>query len=332
MKKTLIALTLAALPVAASADVVLYGQIKGGVEVTKVKGEKGTTTNIVDYGSRIGFKGSEQIGDNLKAIWQLEQRVDIAGTAGRGFGTRDSFVGLRGDFGTVKAGHFQTPVARLNGELDEWEHGDDSKAAGLDTFTRTTAATGRKVALSYTTPEFSGLTAELYVSPSDNNNKNKESAIYGTSVSYKHDAGFFADVAGVYVKNTTTVNGKSKDGYQALVQGGYNKDKLFAGLAYQHTKRVDEDVKSGHEVAATVAYKFDDSLRVKASAAYGFGFKDEDGSKIYGNGKYYQGIVGADYALSKRTIVNGQVGYLNVGSGADKERQGTLSVGLVHKF
>ena len=31
MKKTLIALTLAALPVAASADVILYGQIKAGV-------------------------------------------------------------------------------------------------------------------------------------------------------------------------------------------------------------------------------------------------------------------------------------------------------------
>ena len=41
MKKSLIALTLAALPVAAMADVTLYGQIKAGVEVSKVKlGEK----------------------------------------------------------------------------------------------------------------------------------------------------------------------------------------------------------------------------------------------------------------------------------------------------
>ena len=43
MKKSLIALTLAALPVAAMADVTLYGQIKAGVEVSKVKlGEKTT--------------------------------------------------------------------------------------------------------------------------------------------------------------------------------------------------------------------------------------------------------------------------------------------------
>ena len=69
MKKSLIALTLAALPVAAMADVTLYGQIKAGVEVSKVKlGEqtaKGlkatrsskTATEIADFGSRIGFKG-----------------------------------------------------------------------------------------------------------------------------------------------------------------------------------------------------------------------------------------------------------------------------------
>ena len=37
MKKSLIALTLAALPVAAMADVTLYGQIKAGVEISKVK-------------------------------------------------------------------------------------------------------------------------------------------------------------------------------------------------------------------------------------------------------------------------------------------------------
>lgn len=37
MKKSLIALTLAALPVAAMADVTLYGTIKAGVEVSRVK-------------------------------------------------------------------------------------------------------------------------------------------------------------------------------------------------------------------------------------------------------------------------------------------------------
>ncbi|MCI4078057.1 porin, partial [Klebsiella pneumoniae] len=60
MKKSLIALTLAALPVAAMADVTLYGTIKAGVEVSRVKDKGGnskTATQIADFGSKIGFKG-----------------------------------------------------------------------------------------------------------------------------------------------------------------------------------------------------------------------------------------------------------------------------------
>ena len=83
MKKSLIALTLATLPVAAMADVTLYGQIKAGVEISKVKlGEQTaaklgheksskTATEIADFGSRIGFKGHEHLGNNLNAIGKL---------------------------------------------------------------------------------------------------------------------------------------------------------------------------------------------------------------------------------------------------------------------
>ena len=79
MKKSLIALTLAALPVAAMADVTLYGQVKAGVEISKVKEGKTTSktaTEIADYGSRIGFKGHEHLGSNLltvnlSSVWKV---------------------------------------------------------------------------------------------------------------------------------------------------------------------------------------------------------------------------------------------------------------------
>ena len=132
MKKTLIALALAALPVASMADVILYGQVKGGVEVgfaQKVNGKtadenKKSTTQIVDYGSRIGFKGHEHLNGDLKAIWQVEQDVNIGGVE-QGFSTRDSFIGLQGSFGTVKAGYQSTPVRDLNGKLDQWDYSDN---------------------------------------------------------------------------------------------------------------------------------------------------------------------------------------------------------------
>ena len=352
MKKTLIALALASLSTASMADVILYGQIKGGVETTfgnKLGQDKnkGTTTQIVDYGSRIGFKGHEHLTDNLDAIWQVESKVDIGGGSGRTFNTRDSFIGLKGGFGTVKVGYQETPVHELNGKLDQWEY--DAAAAGLGVFTRGTDANRRATAISYQTPDLSGFTAKAYYSPSEQengentsplgNHDSKAKGIYGLSASYKN-SGFFADVAGVYARGTTAaVAAGKKGGYQALVQAGYESDKWLAGLAYQRSQRVERansvlnaDADKVNEVALSGAYTLNDALSLKGSFAYGFGIKDIGGNKIAGNGKYYQGIVGADYALSKRTIVNGQYGYLQSGKGESKLKANVVSVGMKHKF
>lgn len=386
MKKTLIALALVSLPLAASADVVLYGQIKGGVEVsknfTKAKEgtKKGTLTHIVDYGSRIGFKGHEDLSNNLRAIWQLEQTVSIGGPNNeKVFGTRDSFIGLNGDFGTVKAGYIETPVKTANGRLDVWEY--DDSAAGLGTYTRKNAAVKRAGAVSYETPNMAGFSAQAYASPSDNNNgdkfsfgnynKTKDSAIYGAKVGYEN-SGFFADVAGTYVKNAragnedfgTTIDA-GKDGYQAVANVGYDANNWLAGVSYQQGRYVDtvgsligektvdalknakdnakEDsvIKRSQEVAGTVAYTLNDSLRLKGSAAYGFGIKTVDASDdnvSLDKAKYIQGVVGADYLLSKRTALNGQVGYLEFkhqpvpNEPSEKLKKGTVSVGMSHKF
>ena len=379
MKKTLIALVLVSLPLAASADVVLYGQIKGGVEVSKnfTKAEKdtkkGTLTHIVDYGSRIGFKGHEDLSNNLRAIWQLEQDVSIGGEAS-GFSNRDSFIGLNGNFGTVKAGYIETPVKTANGRLDVWEYSDS--AAGLGTYTRSNAAVKRAGAISYETPNMAGFSAQAYASPSDNNNgdkfsfskynKTKDSAIYGAKVGYEN-SGFFADVAGTYVKNAQAGNKDvgtipaGKDGYQAVANVGYDANNWLAGVSYQQGRYVDtvgsligektvdafklkdSVIKRSQEVAGTVAYTLNDSLRLKGSAAYGFGIKtvdasdDSDDSVSLDKAKYIQGVVGADYLLSKRTALNGQVGYLEFkqpvqNEPSEKLKKGTVSVGMSHKF
>ncbi|WP_423797808.1 porin, partial [Neisseria meningitidis] len=118
MRKKLTALVLSALPLAAVADVSLYGEIKAGVEgrnyqlqltekpsstnakmgnkveVTKAKSR--IRTRISDFGSFIGFKGSEDLGDGLKAVWQLEQDVSVAGGGATQWGNRESFIGFFG--------------------------------------------------------------------------------------------------------------------------------------------------------------------------------------------------------------------------------------------
>ena len=383
MKKTLIALALATLSTASMADVILYGAIKGGVEVvsehqwvrkdSSYEKNKGTTTSIVDYGSRIGFRGHEQLTDGLQAIWQLESKVNIGGGGSASddhhvdgglrnstFGTRNSYIGLKGDFGTVKAGYQLTPLADVSDKLDQWEY--SSEYAGLAHFTRGNVATDRHVALTYETPNMGGFSAKAFVSPSNNQSLSKEErkdrekidrAVYGVSLSYAQENGFFADLAGVHAKHAryTNIHGKpAKRPYQALAQLGYENDKFLVGAAYQRAYAVDNKdlpMSSGgdkyydvvNEALISGAFNATEALKLKASAAYGWGMK-QGGSKVYGNGKYYQGIIGADYALSKRTILNGQVGYAKFGTKSNNDvnvehhgyRGGAVSVGMVHKF
>lgn len=369
MKKTLIALMLASLPVASMAEVVLYGKIKGGVEVTKTRGFDGTTTKIVDYGSRIGFKGQEEINSGLKAIWQVEQYVSIGGRKDQTFNSRDSFIGLSGDFGSVKAGYLGSPTHQHAGDLDWWDY--DENSGGVGVIGRSNDATKRRVAVRYETGDMAGLKATAYVAPTNNMvdevdmyRRSVDSSVYGAGVEYAN-SGFFARAAGTYVKNgennqRTRSNGKRAHAYQVLAQTGFEKDDVLFGVGYQQSKNVDnyknmtrleyvpavdangnptwldaKEVKlhNVQEVAATAAYTFNDALTLKGSAGYGFNIKTSvGGEEVSTKGTYIQGAVGAEYKLSKRTQLNGQVGYLQFDKKERKFSKGTVGVGMAHKF
>jgi predicted porin len=70
------------------------------------------TTNAINSGglsgSRIKFSGAEDLGNGMKAIFELEQGVDLTDNGGWN-GTRQSYVGLAGSFGAVVLGRLQTP-------------------------------------------------------------------------------------------------------------------------------------------------------------------------------------------------------------------------------
>src|SRR6266581_7185382 len=61
--------------------------------------------------SYLGFRGSKDIGRGSKAIWQLEQQVNIdEGNQTTSFATRNSFAGLAGNaWGTFRLGNMDTP-------------------------------------------------------------------------------------------------------------------------------------------------------------------------------------------------------------------------------
>ena len=148
MKKILITLTAAALPFAASAEVVLYGQVKSTITSgqVKIKGNEGTeksatATRINDNTSRIGFKGNEKLSDDLKAIWQIEQRTSILGESNsQRFGNRDSFIGLEGKFGKVRVGNMNNMLNEMD-TIDPWLYKTNAMGLGINTRTgvRTTS-------------------------------------------------------------------------------------------------------------------------------------------------------------------------------------------------
>ena len=65
----------------------------------------GQTTRVTSNSSLIGFQGAEDLGNGLKAIWQVESGLAID-TGGGNFGTRDTFIGLTSpSMGTLQLGY-----------------------------------------------------------------------------------------------------------------------------------------------------------------------------------------------------------------------------------
>ncbi len=324
MKKSLIALTLAALPVAAMADVTLYGQIKAGVEISKVKEGKTsskTATEIADFGSRIGFKGHEHLGSNLNAIWQVEQKTSIAG-GDSGFANRESFLGLEGGFGKVRAGNLNTALNDSSDSFDPWESSDaNADALQLGKIKRVDS---RKVSVRYDTPVLGGFSASVQYQPRDNANpgdkythtvKSRES--YDLGLNYEN-SGFFGRYAGSYAKRADLTSGYL-DAFNAVV-GQYEGFKADVAGAKKNERT---------EVGATAAYRFG-NVTPRVSYAHGFKAK-EDGVKQK-NSAYNQVIVGADYDFSKRTSALLSAGWLKEGKGDYKYEKTAGTVGLRHKF
>ena len=118
LKKKMLAVAVASTLAApfAMADVNIYGGLNTSVETVKATGATNAANNVKSIGrvssnvSKIGFKGSDDLGNGLKGLWQVEQEisVDDGGTRKGTFATRNSFVGVEGDFGKVLLGNNDT--------------------------------------------------------------------------------------------------------------------------------------------------------------------------------------------------------------------------------
>lgn len=173
MKKSLLTAALiagfAAGAVQAETSVTLYGRVDGGLGYQQFKGTdaagadvKGTNTGMVsgiNSGNRWGLKGTEDLGEGLKAVFQLESGFDLgtgeSSQGGRLFG-RQATVGLmsdswgRLDFGrqtNIASKYFAGVASPFGTDFGQAKVGSAFSAAGshrLDNM------------IMYQTPSFSG--------------------------------------------------------------------------------------------------------------------------------------------------------------------------------
>lgn len=357
MKKLLILAALT-VPAAAMADVTLYGIMKGGMNYkqTKLAGVKdGSTTNVRDYGSRIGFRGNEDLGNGLKAIWQVEQTVSLAGNTTTGWSNRESFMGLTGDFGTLRIGNLRNYFDSDMRQTDAWEYDAGLDwATGLKMYNRHTRRHGS--AIRYDSPNFSGFEAALQYISSDNENEEVGGVnIAGKRDSAKYVLGLKYANAGLYAKYGFMLNneGYMKDGDRKAMQihrleTGYNANNLVVSLGYEYGKGVasfgqktqlntpEEVLPEGkavdsHQVVVTSSYTMG-NLTPRVTYAHGFKEKNVSTGDKSDNSKYDQVIVGGDYALSKRTTALLNVGWMKFGPNEAKTQQTAVNLGMRHMF
>nr|WP_294866137.1 porin [uncultured Pseudogulbenkiania sp.] len=338
MNKKLIAVALAALPVAAMADVTLYGKIKMGVESVKA-GDASSVNKIDDLGSRLGFKGSEDLGNGLKAIWQVEQALKIDNSTDNGtdgqntWATRDSFIGFQGDFGKVRLGRLSNYQNDAMEDVDPWEY--KSAALGLGTFTRNDGRVNNAIA--YDSPEFAGLSGRVLYGTDETAGVNKDT--WNVGLGYHFDA-FFAKYSWIRQNGQDANNDKANQSHR--VEAGYNANNLYVVLGYQQTKSYGgslsyaadtslltaaDEVKD-REAALTVGYTFG-ALTPYISLAKGWDVK-LNGDKQSDTG-YKQYVIGAQYAMSKRTQLGATFGKLNYDGGSSDDVR-AFGVNAVHSF
>lgn len=128
MQKKIIALAIAAAvsaPAFADSNVTIYGVANVSYDMTKtgtVAAANSFSSNKVSSNtSRLGFKGNEDLGDGLSAVWQIESLIQIDGqtAAGNTLANRNTFAGLSSaSAGTVLMGRHDTPYNISNRKYD----------------------------------------------------------------------------------------------------------------------------------------------------------------------------------------------------------------------
>jgi len=311
MKKTLIVAAVMALSAGtalAQSSVTVYGRLNVTAESIERNGVK--TKELINNASRLGFKGTEDLGGGLKANFLLEHRFSLdTGTVPNDFWAGDSYVGLSGGFGAVRLGRITSEAYYATADYISMNNHDTGTSS--DALYAYLGNNRNKIA--YNTNSMGGLVFHGAVSAGEG----VPGRTRGYDVAATYDIGNLSLGAG-YEKygsaNQYAIRGLYTAG--AFVFGGYvqrDKNGYGANFGNRTTFRV------------TGAYNVGNS---EFHVGYG---KAGDYSRV-ANSDADQLVLGYNYNLSKRTKVYGYYATVDNSRANIYGDLSTLAVGVRHNF
>jgi predicted porin len=339
MKKTMFVAAaaivgLSAIPASAQTNVTIYGVADAGLQRTD---DGASTVNSVvsgaQSGSRLGFKGTEDLGGGLSALFTLESGFTLndgkLAQGGRLFG-RQSFVGLAGDVGTLRLGRIYNPIRPALESVDPFQFG----LAG--NISRVFKAYDERAdnTVNYTTPKWNGVTGQLAWSFGGVPAGATLGRQIGASVGYAN--GPVLAVLAYHNQNlltaTNTDNGNAKS---TFVGGVYDFGAAKAHLGYAWNKgssAAGVDNVDSRDLLAGVTVPVGGAGNLLASYI-------RHSDKLVANRDARQWALGYTWDLSKRTNlytsyarVNNDSASTLGGAAAAGLDPSLLNVGIRHKF
>ena len=287
----------------AQSSVTIYGRVNTTVERQKVGDE--SVTGMVNNASRIGFKGVEDLGNGLKAGFQLEAGFNSDDGSGPLTFARQSEVNLSGNFGMVRLGNFFPESYYATSDyigMHNHETGSSSDALYHDA---AWFATGTGNKLAYRTPMFSNFWAEGSVSFHEkaNGTAGVNKNAYDLAANYNN--GPLSLGAGYSYWNSN---------YQAALRGLYTFGQFTVGAYYQRNK--DDNFIAGLGAGTRNNFRLSAMYVMNASEFHVNVGRANSWSKI-NDSAATQWTLGYNYNLSKRTKVYTYYTKVNSGAGID---------------
>lgn len=289
----------------AIADVSVYG--KANLSLQNADEGTSSTTELVSNASRIGFKGSEQLSDNLKAIFQMEfqAHIDDGDGDGQTFTQRNIYVGLQGNWGTLIGGKFDTAMKKTQNSVDLFS---DLEADIKSIITVNDNRSSNSIM--YTTPKFlDSITASVDFIASETDGVKD-----GISTSINYDKNDLYLAAAI----DQNVEAENVDVIRLVAQ--YNIDALQLGLLYEDQDATGTSKNTGDGWLVSGQYKLNNGYILKAQLG--------ESDIVTAGGETFS--LGVDYRLSSSTKL---FGYYSSEDATDATKEAEyVGIGIEMKF